>query len=252
MKKLVLLLTVILSVGALKAQYCNPDLQYTVPGVYPDSATNLAVAYVGVPYSQTITNVVPVDTCVVVLFPPCEVVPIDSIMVESVTGLPPGLAIISENELNLPFKYLGGTTSCMLISGTPTTPGHYAIDVTGTSWATVFTLPQSQPFGVDYYYIDVLMPTGELELTSEDFKVSQNSPNPVKNYSTIEYYMPESAQVAIQIRNILGETVYNEVVNSARGTNRYQLDATDFSSGVYFYQFNYNNQIVTKKFIVNK
>ncbi len=252
MKRLLLILISVLSVNMILAQNCTPDFSYTNPGVYPDSATNLAVAYVGVPYQETITTVTPSDTCVVILFPPCETVPIDSVMVESVTGLPPGLSVVSENETSLPFKFLGGSTSCMFISGTPTQAGHYPITVNGTSWATVFTLPQSQPFIVDYYFIDVIDPTGIAEVNENEFTVAQNSPNPVRDYTFIEYYLPKSATVNILIRNILGEVVWNENKISNQGTNRLKIDASSFSNGVYFYQVNYNNQSISKKIVVSK
>jgi hypothetical protein len=253
MKKLLLSFFALASVAAVNAQNCTPDFQYTESGVYPDSATNLAVAMVGVPYSQTITTVTPADTCMVILFPPCTTVPIDSVVIESVTGLPPGLSIVSMNENQLNFVFPGGSTSCMLVSGTPTQAGVYPIQVSGTSYATVFTLTQTQPFDVDYYSITVLPSTvGVEELSTTKFSVKQNSPNPFSNNSTIEYFVPTAGKVGVEVRNILGELVYAENTNAQQGINRHQLSASKFTNGVYFYQINYNNSIITKRFIVNK
>ena len=48
-----------------QSQGCSPDPQYSVAGIYPDSATNLSTAYVGQPYSENITIITPNDTDVV-------------------------------------------------------------------------------------------------------------------------------------------------------------------------------------------
>lgn len=253
MKKLLLSFIALAAFTVVNAQNCTPDGMYTTSGVYPDSATNLAVATVGVPYSQTITTVTPADTCIVVLFPPCTTVPIDSVVVETVTGLPPGLTIVSMNENSLPFMFPGGSTSCMLVSGTPTQSGVYPIQVHGTSYATVFTLTQTQPFDVNYYTITVLPSTvGMDEFSTTKFEVKQNSPNPFSNNSTVEYFVPSAGKVGVEIRNILGELVYAESTNAQQGINRHQLNASKFTNGVYFYQINYNNSVITKRFIVNK
>jgi hypothetical protein len=255
MKKTLLSLMSTFAVTLLMAQNCTPDGAYTAVGVYPDSATNLAVAYVGQAYSQTITVITPIDTCVQVLpFGPCTDVPIDSIVVESVTGLPPGFTIMAENFNDLNFQFPGGTTSCMIVQGTAQAgdEGTYPILVSGTSYATVAGLQQSQPYSVDYYFIEVVNPVGIEELDKLTFSISQNAPNPVKNYATITYNMPSYGNVSVQIRNILGEMVANEVISAQKGENTYQIDATSLSNGVYFYQFSLNNKVVTKKFIVNK
>lgn len=253
MKKLLLSLITVVVFTALNAQNCTPDGAFTAPGVYPDSATNMAAGMVGVPYSETITTITPVDTCVVVLFPPCTTVPIDSVMVETVTGLPPGLTIVSMNENTLPFKFPGGSSSCMLISGTPTTAGTYPIQVHGTSYATVFTLTQTQPFDVNYYSITILPNTvGIDELSANTFSVSQNAPNPFSNTSIIEYMMPTAGKVTVEVRNILGELVFSDIKSVSKGLNKYQLNAANFTNGVYFYQLTHGGEVVTKRFIVNK
>ena len=46
MKKILLTLTLALAFVGANAQ-CNPDPQFTVSGVYPDSASGISPAYVG-------------------------------------------------------------------------------------------------------------------------------------------------------------------------------------------------------------
>ena len=254
MKKTLLFLIALISINVLVAQNCTPNAAYTAAGVYPDSATNLAVAYVGIPYSQTLTAVTPADTCIVLIFPPCTVLPIDSVVVSTVTGLPSGFTIKSMNESALPFKFLGGTSSCMIITGTATAGqvGNYPIAVSGLSWATVFGVATSQPFNVNYYTLKIVMPTGINELSNNTFTVSQNSPNPFSLYSNIDFVIPTPGKVNIQVRNILGDLVFSDSKSVQKGTNNYQLNALALNNGVYFYQFSYGENVVTKRFIVNK
>jgi hypothetical protein len=256
MKKILLSLIAIVTLSFAMAQNCIPDPQYTLPGVYPDSATGLAVATVGVPYSETITAVTPVDTCVQVLpLPfPCTLTPIDSVVVDSIYGLPPGFTVVSENENNLNFYFFGGTSSCMLVTGTasPGDEGTYPLYVSGLSWGQVAGVPTSQPFVVDWYQIEVVSATGIEALTGNDFQVRQNIPNPFSNTSNVEFYLPQAENVNINIYNTLGKIIKAENIQAVKGTNSYLLNAADFSNGVYFYNLIYLDQTITRRFVVNK
>ena len=258
MKKLLLISLSFIAIGVLSAQNCTPDPQYTDVGVYPDSATNMPPAYVGTPYAEVITVIAPVDTCVDILGPPfpCQDVPIDSIVVESVTGLPAGFSIMAEYQTDLNFVFPGGSTSCMIIQGTaiPGQEGIYPVVVAGTSYATVVGLTQTQPYSVDYYYLEILpdLSTSIASFNKNVFEVGQNVPNPFSSYSTIEYNMPNSGNVNIQVRNVIGELVVSDNITAQAGVNKYQLDGSKLTNGIYFYQFNVNNKVITKKFIVNK
>ena len=54
MKKTLLILTFVFASIFANAQ-CTPDPQFTAAGVYPDTTTGLAPAYVGQSYHQNIT-----------------------------------------------------------------------------------------------------------------------------------------------------------------------------------------------------
>ena len=101
------------------AQVCTPDPQYTAPGIYPDSATGFAPAIQCTYYEQLITNIVPVDTNAG--FITCD---IDSVVLDAVTGLPPGLTYACSPPS---CGYPGGTTGCAIVYGIPTDTGTYPI-----------------------------------------------------------------------------------------------------------------------------
>ncbi len=98
---------------------CTPDPSFTSPGIYPDSATNFSAACVGIDYSQTITNIVPLDT-VIVVFGMGITTSIDSIVIDNVTGLPPGMSIACNPS---GCSYIGGSTGCAIITGICNTIG---------------------------------------------------------------------------------------------------------------------------------
>jgi hypothetical protein len=258
MKKLLISLIALTTMSFAIAQNCTADPQYTAPGVYPDSATGIPVAYVGVAYDETITAVTPVDTCVDIFGPPfpCSIVDIDSVVIDVFNGLPIGFTVVSENENGLNFKFLGGTSSCMRITGTATAGqvGSYPLTVSGLSWGTVQSTGNSlsQPFNVDYYTLEVVMATGVGSFNRNEFEVKQNIPNPFNENSKIEFYLPQASNVNISIYNVLGKVVKAEEILGGTGVNMYSLNAADFSNGIYFYNLTYANQTITKRFVVNK
>ena len=73
-------------------------------------------------------------------------------------------------------------------------------------------------------------------------------PNPVTDISFIEIENTECKEYTITFYTILGKKIYSENTNS----NIYQINASVFSNGIYFYVISDNNQIVyNEKFIVN-
>ncbi len=74
------------------------------------------------------------------------------------------------------------------------------------------------------------------------FYLQQNYPNPFNGQTIISYYLPEPAQVQLNIINMRGELVA-QPVNSRQPAGDYQLiwqgirsDGTPVSTGIYFYE----------------
>ncbi|RMD89230.1 MAG: T9SS C-terminal target domain-containing protein [Calditrichaeota bacterium] len=75
------------------------------------------------------------------------------------------------------------------------------------------------------------------ETIPESFALEQNYPNPFNATTTIQFSIPQSGHVKLTLLNILGEeltTLLNESLNA--GTYKFTWDASNFSSGVYFYR----------------
>lgn len=238
MKKL-LLLASIAFFGALNAgAQCTPDPQYTEPGIYPDSATNFGPACVNQPYTQLVTNVVPEDTTVVIGGIPLPPIPIDSIVLEDVTGLPPGMSIAC-NPNNC--SYEGGTTGCAIITGTCTTAGTYNLVFNLSAYVGGQTTPQT--FTVDYYKIVVSSCNVGLEEGSvSKFKMF---PNPASNKVTIEGLDKETVE-NVSLTNAEGKIIrtYNMIDGASM-----EINMEGLNHGLYFVTINHGKGTEVLKLI---
>ena len=106
-------------------------------------------------------------------------------------------------------------------------------------------------------YIDTLEnPVSVQEITSEiptDYFLSQNYPNPFNPSTIIQFSLPQASFVKLEVFNALGEKV--EVLVSeelSAGSYKYDWNASDLSSGIYFYSLTAENFKQTKKLVLMK
>jgi hypothetical protein len=85
------------------------------------------------------------------------------------------------------------------------------------------------------------------------FYLYQNSPNPFNPTTIIKYQIPKSGFVSLKVFDVLGNEV-ETLVNKEKSAGTYELvfDATDLSSGIYFYKLQAGDFTATKKMIVIK
>jgi hypothetical protein len=87
----------------------------------------------------------------------------------------------------------------------------------------------------------------------EKYSLLQNFPNPFNPSTTINFSIPEASLVSLKVFNSLGqeiETLVSKELNA--GNYKYDWDAKNFSSGIYFYKMQAGDFIVTKKMILLK
>jgi streptogramin lyase len=86
-----------------------------------------------------------------------------------------------------------------------------------------------------------------------EFSISNNFPNPFNPTTTIEYYIPYSTFVSIEVSDILGNKV-KTLLNEQKYSGNYKIlfDASNLTSGVYFYTLRTNNYVKTKKMVFLK
>jgi len=86
-----------------------------------------------------------------------------------------------------------------------------------------------------------------------EYSLAQNQPNPFNPTTTIKYSLSEQQFVSLKIFDILGKevaTLVNE--NKPAGNYEVNFDASNLSSGVYFYQLRAGNFTEMKKMILIK
>ncbi|MBU1679505.1 MAG: T9SS type A sorting domain-containing protein [Bacteroidetes bacterium] len=88
----------------------------------------------------------------------------------------------------------------------------------------------------------------QIEQLPHGFSLSQNYPNPFNPNTTIVYDIPEYSNIEISLYNALGKKMkllYKG--NKNAGRHKLKIDATDLSSGVYFYELISNDFRDVKK-----
>jgi beta-glucanase (GH16 family) len=118
-------------------------------------------------------------------------------------------------------------------------------------------------FFVDYVrvYKKNLTNVGENESFISDYSLSQNYPNPFNPTTIIKYSVPDFgsnakytySNVTLKVYDLLGEEIA-VLVNKEQKPGNYsvQFDASEISSGIYYYKLLTNNYSHTKKMIVLK
>lgn len=84
-----------------------------------------------------------------------------------------------------------------------------------------------------------------------EFGLSKNVPNPARTTATIRYTLPTTTDVTLTLYNVLGQEVATLVDGSkSPGQHQVQMDASELSSGVYFYRINAGSYTKSRKMTV--
>jgi hypothetical protein len=90
-----------------------------------------------------------------------------------------------------------------------------------------------------------------VEITT--FQLMQNYPNPFNPSTTLSYSLPSADHVRLQIYDVLGHHISTLVdVHQSAGQHRIHFNASNLSSGIYFYRIQSSNFHATRKMILIK
>jgi len=94
---------------------------------------------------------------------------------------------------------------------------------------------------------------GQQNKIPNEYSLSQNYPNPFNPSTLIEYSLKNDGKVTINIYNILGELV-TSLVNGYQSAGNYKVvwNASQFSSGIYFYRIKSGDFSQIKKMVLIK
>jgi len=228
MKRFIALLVLKTIVVAGVYAQCEPNPAYVLPGIYPDSATGFPPAVATYEYNLVITAVIPADTIVY----PFPRLPIDSIGVHAIIGLPEGFEAIP----NRPSGYwLGGTSGCMLITGTATQAqlGEYPLTIQAVGYMGGLGLPYA--YEITYYSITVLDSTtfGIPELVKNNLGLKAY-PNPISGLFNIAFFSPEPGEYEYLIYDHLNRIQSFETFKATTGNISHKIDGSHLKPGLYF------------------
>lgn len=231
---------------------CVPNALYadSVYGVWPDTTENFAPGMVGVFYSDTLNILVPSNASLIDPDYP-SFVSIDSISLNQVTGLPPGIQVSCNSQTAAPCTYLANQLGCGLLEGTPTQVGTFNIVLEVTAYAN-FLGPQAIPQSFSGYSITILPSTvgiGEIKL--EGPGTVRNVPNPFAARTDIEFDLGKAAPVNIQVFSLVGELVWQQTVQGKAGNNHVPFRANELENGVYLYHIEAAGLTRTGRMMVN-
>lgn len=258
MKKLLLTAFTFLLLTASYAQNCTPTWPSGGgPGIIPDSATNLPVAYELLPYSATVNFKVPKDTIASLGGFPVAVT-IQNITVVNVSGL-------SAIPASVPFTYVtnpatgifqGDSVGCALITGTPAagSSGTYPIQFSVIANAVINLTQNSvqQPYTIDYYKIVVLPDASARVIDGSVPAIVNLAPNPTKDITGLQYYVPAQQSTILMIYNSIGQVVQQTILNPSTGLNNYNIDTRELPNGTYFVKLIVGEKNMSTRFTVSK
>lgn len=104
-----------------------------------------------------------------------------------------------------------------------------------------------------YFDLNTVGVTNASTEIPEGFKLNQNYPNPFNPVCKINFQIPASGMVELNVYDIIGKKVAS-LVNSyqSAGTHLVEFDGSGLASGVYFYKLQFGNFIETRKMLLVK
>jgi hypothetical protein len=152
---------------------------------------------------------------------------------------------------------------CVYPSASPTTDGNYVYilfqcDDYGGSYVKSLNQSswqgQSSPDNNNMIMIQWSYPIWEGTTEKQakpTFSVGQNFPNPVNGLTKVNVYLQNAGDLSLKVTNLTGQTLMNmEKSNAHQGVTQFVIDASQLSSGVYFYTVKQGDKSITKKMIV--
>ena len=260
MKKTLLLLIAVLSIGLAQAQNCERDSNLLVTGALlspapytPDSPFyNLKPACIGLVYNQSVTVNVPATF---------NGFPIDSVSIAltgAISNLPTGVTY-SCDPPNCHFKPM--TLGCILLKGTvanTNVPDTVDLGITANVHVSTLAIPVIFPGqvapGSHYYLIvknaaDCMSGTGESHSMLANLR---NYPNPTTGLTNIEFLSLTRGDFRFEVFNLLGRRIYETTVRIDQGQNNFQFDAGDLEVGTYIYTLGNQDGKVSRLLSVSK
>lgn len=118
-----------------------------------------------------------------------------------------------------------------------------------------FTVPGDDTQQCNFWYIngytlDMPVNVPELDDDAVSFSVQQNFPNPAATQTSVLVNAQTDLPIQFTLSNLLGQTIYTDMVDSRAMAHTFKVDVRDFNPGIYFYTVQIGNNTITKKMLV--
>lgn len=223
---------------------CEPDTVHCKDTLLPGEICPLILpdGYVNEQYEQVFT-----------VIPPSEaqtqygLVNVVKIVIDTIVNIPDGLNYIANSD-----TFYVDTAYCVLVSGIPTTPGTYDLEIR--------VIPYIYSIITGVFKGDTVVDDTSLTITIHEqagledfygieFSILDATPNPYRNTTRIGFYTQRQDIVELRIYNLLGQLVYNEINNYPSGKNWFHFNGAILKPGTYLYRISNSTESVTRKLI---
>lgn len=107
--------------------------------------------------------------------------------------------------------------------------------------------------GTTKFSIPTIVSVNNAKHLPTEFTLEQNYPNPFNPTTSITYSISKAGMVNLNIYNLLGQKVTTLVErNQTEGSYKIKFDATNLSSGIYFYRLTSGNMTIIRKMMLLK
>jgi hypothetical protein len=246
-RKVLILATLLLGfffLSQLSAQ-CTPDplcLDTLEPGEYcPQSFPPLLL---NIAYDEVITFILALE-----FEHNSAIYTLDSLAIDSVRNIPPGLSYYSSAS-----GYVPEEAYCSQLSGTPSQAGSFAIAFYMTPFVDFGSGPESLGQYMDdtSVVVTVYDPTGINPDQVDHFQILPLEPNPFSEITRMSFYTPLEDRVSLQVYNILGKLMHEEMHIAPSGTQQFEFNGSGLLPGTYFYRVINSQKLYTGKFIKSR
>jgi hypothetical protein len=182
------------------------------------------------------------------------------------TNTQPDIYCIGYDVINNTYSipYVVTQFSAAWYSSFMATGSKYVLDQGNGTYKIPFVYQQINPFDlidpVQFWFVDNFILTdanlgvipGQDELAAFNFSVSQNYPNPARDYAFVDVTTEHAATVKASIANLIGQTVWQgEAQKVGAGKHQIKLNTSGLKTGVYLYNIQVDSKVISKKMIVN-
>jgi len=203
--------------------------------ICPDT---LPDAYLNQPYAEVVTMLVPLaDT---------TGIPLHHLTLVAVENLPTGITWESNSPDSV---FMAGNYYCILLEGTPTVPDTFWLHIVLDVYVNFFGQPIYATTITDStsVFMAVIDNTGIRD--DESLAIAGTYPNPFSSWTSTKFFSKETAEVTLQVYNLLGEMLEERHMTARPGENYFPFNGETLSPGTYCFVLRSGDSAVSRMIV---